>query len=354
VKSEVQAASEDKDNTEDDSGEESVATVQQSNIKAHPTQVSPKRDLRHAIEGIQLPVFRGTLPRRYLYRYDLKLTVLASEDPVAALIKATKAFWAQMMENDKTVALAPWAVEHHHDNLLILSLAKFPMMLSVLKKYFSRAQLNSKGQTLYVSILMAHNEPFEEIMENIRWWLSENKFSLWKRQVQSETVKQIGYLLYSTRALEPEYMKSVVEEAVNNHKKACKLRQKLELGFCWRVIPMGKQGQIKAEDQVRALHIECATEQFQVAKAILSEIYFADAVGFPGRLKLWLVPDIYRVANPATRAKVLHLHARQATFLSKVLSMTSYEIALLDHRFEDDEGYVGSMRERLMWIASQE
>jgi hypothetical protein len=64
VKSEVQVASE--DNTDDDSGEESVATVQQSNIKTHPTQVSPKQDLQHAIEGIQLPVFRGMLPQRYL------------------------------------------------------------------------------------------------------------------------------------------------------------------------------------------------------------------------------------------------------------------------------------------------
>jgi hypothetical protein len=154
---------------------------------------------------------------------------------------------------------------------------------------------------------MAHNESFEEIMENIWWWLGEHKFGLWKRQVQSENVKSIGYLLYSTRALEPEYMKQVVEEAANAHEKARKLRQRIELGFRWRVIPMGKQGQIKAEDQVRALHIECPAEQFQLAKTILSEIYSADAVGFPGGIKLRLVPDIYGVANPATRAKVLHL-----------------------------------------------
>jgi hypothetical protein len=34
--------------------------------------------------------------------------------------------------------------------------------------------------------------------------------------------------------------------------------------------------------------------------------------------------------------------------------MTSYEIASLDYSFVDDEGYEASMRERLMWIASQE
>jgi hypothetical protein len=172
------------------------------------------------------------------------MQVPASEDPVAALIQAAKAFWAQLVDTDKTAVLAPWAEEHQQDNPLLSNLARFPTTLGVFKKYFSRAQPNTKGQTLYVSILMAHNSPIEEIMENIRWWLSEKKFGLWKRQVQSETVKPVGYLLYSTRALEPEYMKQVVEEAVNSHKKAKKVRGKVELGFRWRVIPMGKQGRI--------------------------------------------------------------------------------------------------------------
>jgi hypothetical protein len=282
------------------------------------------------------------------------MQVPASEDPVAALIQAAKAFWAQLVDTDKTAVLAPWAEEHQQDNPLLSNLARFPTTLGVFKKYFSRAQPNTKGQTLYVSILMAHNSPIEEIMENIRWWLSEKKFGLWKRQVQSETVKPVGYLLYSTRALEPEYMKQVVEEAVNSHKKAKKVRGKVELGFRWRVIPMGKQGRIKEEDQVRALHIECPSDQYQVAKAILAEIYSADATWFPGGIKLRLVPDIYGIANPGTRAKVLHLRARQAVFLSKVMMMTSYEIASLDYRFVDGEGYEASVRERLMWIESKE
>jgi hypothetical protein len=336
-----------------DSEEESVVTIPQSNTKSNMIQ-SPRIDLRHAVEGLKLPIFRGTLPRKFLYRYDLKLQVPSSEDAVAALIQAAKAFWAQMVETDKTAVLAPYAQEHQNDNPLLSNMAKFPTTLSALKKYFARAQPNTKGQTLYVSILMAHNIPYEEIMENIRWWLGEKKFGLWKRQVQSETVKTIGYLLYSTRALEPEYMKELVEKAVNRHKKARKFGRKLELGFRWRVIPMGKQGKIKEEDQVRAMHIECPTEQFQVVKSILAEMYAADAQDFPGGMKFRLVPDIYGMANPETRAKVLHLRARQATFLKKVMVMTSYEIASLDHRFVDEEGYEGSIRDRLMWIPSKE
>jgi hypothetical protein len=39
------------------SEDESVTTIQQSNTKPNPMQTSPKRDLRHASEGIQLQSF---------------------------------------------------------------------------------------------------------------------------------------------------------------------------------------------------------------------------------------------------------------------------------------------------------
>ena len=211
-----------------------------------------------------------------------------------------------------------------------------------------------RDQTLYGSILMAHDMHFSDIMENVQWWLSEKKFRLWKRQVQSEKVKTIGYLLYSTQSLKPEYMKQIVEKAVNKHRHAHRYGERLELGFRWRVIPIGKQGAMKEEDRVRALHIECPSEQFQVSKVILSDIYSANTKAFPGNIKMRLVPDIYGVVNPNTHAKVLHLRARQATFLSKVVEMTSYEISSLEHSFPDEEGYKGTVRNHLMWIRSQE
>ena len=88
-----------------------------------------------------------------------------------------------------------------------------------------------RDQTLYVSILMAHDMYFSDIMENVWWWLSEKKFGLWKQQVQSEKVKTIGYLLYSTQSLEPEYMKQIIEKAVNKHRHAHRYGERLELGF---------------------------------------------------------------------------------------------------------------------------
>lgn len=339
---------------EEEDSVNSASTIQQGNLNQDQNQASPRRDLRCAREGVALPVFKGTLPRKFLYRYDVKLSVPANENAVATLIQTARTFWMQVLEADKAAALVPWAEEHQSENPLILNLLRFPTTPGLLKRYFSRAQPSTSSQTLYVSILLAHDLPFDEIMENIRWWLIERKCGMWRRQVQAETVKQIGYLLYSTRALEPEYMKPLVEKYVNRDKRSSRHGHKIELGFRWRVIPMGKQGRIREEDQVRALHVECSAEQFQVAKAILSDIYSANTAKFPGYIKLRLVPDIYGVANPETRAKILHLRARQALFLSKVMTMTSYEIASLDHRFGDEDGFLGSIRERLMWIKSKE
>jgi hypothetical protein len=208
------------DEVEQESSDDSVTTIQQSNAKPGHKQTKTRRDFRQAVEGVTLPVFRGTLPRQYLFRYDLKLQIPANEEAVSTLIQTAKAFWAQILDTDKSAALVPWAEEHQKENPLLFDLTRFPTTLGLLKRYFTRAQPSTSGQTLYVSILMAHDMSFPDIMENVRWWLIEKKFGLWKRQVQSETVKPVGYLLYSTRSLEPEYMKQVVEKAVNRHKWA--------------------------------------------------------------------------------------------------------------------------------------
>jgi hypothetical protein len=268
------------------SDDDSVATQLQSNAAKGSSNDKESRSLLQAKEGIDLPVFRGILPRQYLYRYDIKLQVPESSDAVAMLVQVAKNFWTQILAVDKSAVLVPWTTDHQTDGSLVTSLTKFPNLLSPFRKYFPRTNPNTKGMTLYTSMLMAHNLPYEDIMENIRWWLNEKRYGMWKRQVQAESTKTVGYLLYSTRTLEPDYMKATVENIVNKDGRIHKKHKKIELGFRWRVIPMGTQGKIKEEDLVRALHIECATEDYVLAKAILSDMYSATSVDFPGGIKM--------------------------------------------------------------------
>ena len=128
----------------------------------------------------------------------------------------------------------------------------------------------------------------------------------------------------------------------------------VDIGIRWRVIPLGMSGKIPEDQMVRALHIECAKEDAPVVKAVLSDVYSANAKMFPGNIKLRFVPDIYMTLSPQLRAKILHLRARQDRFLKNVKEMTSYEITSLDRPFMDQEGYKASIRERLMEMRSQD
>jgi hypothetical protein len=88
-------------------------------------------------------------------------------------------FWFQVQDTDKEAVLVPWAVEHIGQHPLVMKMEEFPMALMNFQKYFPWAQPSSEGVTMYTSILMAHDMLFEDMMENIGWWMKERGFSLW-------------------------------------------------------------------------------------------------------------------------------------------------------------------------------
>jgi hypothetical protein len=117
----------------------------------------------------------------------------------AAIIQVVQGFWFQVKETDNRAVLVPWAAEHLGEHPLVTKMADFLMALMTFRKYFPRAQPRSEGLTLYTSILMAHDVSFEDMTENIGWWMKERNFGLWRRSIQAEVVKQdsgISLVLY--------------------------------------------------------------------------------------------------------------------------------------------------------------
>jgi hypothetical protein len=149
--------------------------------------------------------------------------------------------------------------------------------------------------------------------------------------------------------MDVKYMTDLLEEALDRHDKVDEEHfSNIHLGIRWWIIPLGTRGLMLEEDKVRALHIECAKEHAAVVKEVFSDIYSANAKKFPSGIKLRFVPDIFTVVSQNTKAKVLHLRARQARFLKNVREMTSYEIASLDRCFRDRDSLEASIREWLM------
>jgi hypothetical protein len=155
----------------------------------------------------------------------------------------------------------------------------------------------------------------------------------------------LGFLLYSTWTMVTEYMQGLLEKTENEHPYVAEqgMGKWVDIGICWRVIPLGVKGKIPEEEIVHALHVECAKEQAAVAKAVFSNVYSADVKCFLGGIKLQFVPDIYTVVSQPLKAKVLHLCAQQARFLKNVVEMMSYEITSLDWPFCDKTSHKASI-----------
>jgi hypothetical protein len=186
--------------------------------------------------------------------------------------------------------------------------------------------------------------------------MKERGFGLWCQSIQAEVIQTPGFLLYSMRMMDSEYMHGLLEKTINEHPYVTDMDMAafVEIGIHWRVILLGVKGKIPEEEMVRALHVECSKEQAPVVKEVLSDVYSANAKHFPGGIKLRFVPDIYKVLSQPLKVKVLHLRAWQKRFLKTVVEMTSYEITSLDQSFCDTTSHMASVQEHLMEIRSKE
>ena len=114
-----------------------------------------------------------------------------------------------------------------------------------MKKYFQNANPRKNGGSYYLRVLIAFNKPFEEITEDIKWWLGENKSGMWVRKVQTERVTRLGYLLYSLRSMDEERM--MREFSFRCHTK---------IGLRYMVINTGRRGVYDPNAKLpRAVHI---------------------------------------------------------------------------------------------------
>jgi hypothetical protein len=177
-------------------------------------------------------------------------------------------------------------------------------------------------------------------MEGLGWWFQQERHGLYERALQATETVTIGWLLYSTREMDLVSLKAAIE-AVD---------PQLEVGLRWRLISLGKQGAIPADQQVRAIHIEVDKSKLYILKPILFGIYDHRSSGpFPNDVKMRIVPDLTLQMSPLSRAKADRLRNRQANFTKYSVKATTWEIATLDFV---DASLGASLRQMIMSIVS--
>lgn len=263
-------------------------------------------------------------PKRIqMLRYDLKITVLPSEDPRQELQIAIQRLIDELIKIDDTVVVYPWSQEEQRTLPARIDKAtQVPSSILAIRSYFARAYAKPEGGTLYVSALIGSTTSMGSLMTEIDYWLREHRYGIYKKALQVQDTVIAGWALYSTRTIDTEALKAAIHEAHG-----------LQIGIRWRMISNGKRGPTSTADQVRALHFEVNASSADADCAALFALYATNRnEGFPNGIKLRLVPNMTDLMNAHSRTKSLRLVQRQAAFLENIQAATTWEIAVLDYR----------------------
>jgi hypothetical protein len=179
----------------------------------------------------------------------MKVTARGSSTADVELRNAIVAVMIKMKEADTNLLVLPYS---NNDSALkpLMRVKDIPETVSKLKKYFQNATPRMNGGSYFIRAMFAYNVPFKEIMEDIKWWLGENKAGLWMRKVQTEKTTRLGFLLYSLRAMDEDRMTRVFSARCNT-----------KIGLRYMAINTGKRRTGPYDPKAvipRAIHIEVA------------------------------------------------------------------------------------------------
>jgi hypothetical protein len=142
-----------------------------------------------------------------------------------------------------------------------------PETMGAFKTYFHQANPRVDGGFVYMRIWLGHNKDPAVLQDDLEWWQKSKKYGLYPRSVQAENIAVVGWLLYSTRAIDCK----ALQLAFN-----ARFKGKFEVGCRYRMISLGVRGSVPKDQQVKAIHIECDSEvQFEL-KIGLNQIYASE------------------------------------------------------------------------------
>ena len=152
-------------------------------------------------------------------------------------------------------------------------------------------------------------------------WLKKEGHGIFERMLQVADAVKIGWLVYSTWQMEAGVLAHVIESTIN-----------LAVGLRWKQIANGAKDRVPQAQQVKALHVEVASENRLVAQKALLAIYGRKHTGqYPNGIRLRFSLLIHAAHNLNAKAKLERLRARQQLWLTRYEKGFSWEITQLDH-----------------------
>ena len=252
-------------------------------------------------------------------RVDIKVKVPPHTNPEEKTVQVLQEFLKKLQSYDPKAKIAPW-YERCSDHP-IASPSDFIPRPSELEKFFPRIFFKEEGFTWYSGTRIIHSLPMPDLKQDMIRWLKKEGHGMFERMLQAADTTEIGWLVYSTWQMEAAVLAQAIESTIN-----------IKIGLRWKQVSTGSRERLPQQQQVKALHVEVATENRSVAQKALLSVYGRKNKGqFPNGIRLRFSLPIHSAHNLNTKAKLERLRARQQSWLSIYDKGYSWEISQLDH-----------------------
>ena len=165
---------------------------------------------------------------------------------------------------------------------------------------------------------------------------------LYYNMLQAEETEVIGWLLYSTQAIDAG---ALAEELLE--------QEGINIGLRWMTINTGVKGVIPKDHKVNALHVEAEKgKKYDVRKKLL-KLYgrtTANSELLPNGIRLRFVTPRAEAASTHAKSKLDRLRQRQKGFLSSIRSLSTWDIMHLDWNITPEKP---TLRQLIMNIKPQ-
>jgi hypothetical protein len=290
-----------------------------------PTGQSPAKP-KNVGWDFDITLKRGII-RHYTARYDLRFklkTTTNDDESQVAIHRILTEFVNIILQADDSTIIPPYLnLDRHTNSINDLSSTYLVSELNnftALKTYFARLYSRPEGGQMYCSVILAGSMASTDLLNAVKYKLSSLDMGLWSRPTDHEQVSDVGWLLYSCRSQDEFRIASMLSEFLN-----------IIIGARWRQIRTSegqkKKDSAHQENIVRAIHLEGPSHRIHDIKSALSKWYGSSASSFLDGTKMRLIPPFQSVISADDKAKYGAVVARQAAFLSRLATGTSWEFA---------------------------
>ena len=249
----------------------------------------------------------------------------------------------ELQQADESITVLPWKSSSIERALSIKS--EMPETITKVSKYFFQVYVPKKNTAaiLYPQLHLGHDNCFEDIREALQPWLTSKEQGLFLNMLQAEDGVEIGWLCYSTRAMDVGALADELQDVLG-----------IQFGLCWKNINTGSRN-INQTQQVKALIVEVSAKQKWVAVNSLLKLYGRSIKGndkYPNGIRLRFVTLKKGCINKAEKSKMDKLCQRQKEFQETIRSTTSTDFVQLD--YSTNQGRTPTLRQMIMSLMSRE